>query len=246
MATAVSSLDILYLAWNRIGFTRFSFEQLLANTDWDLVDRLVVWDDYSEDGTLDYLREAIEGCPVEHELRVGGYRSPVSIMNRYIDQYDADVFAKIDNDVVVPPGWLNDMVAVMDASPDLELLGMQAAFTQTRGPEPAPGGSGVHGWTPSGHIGGVGLMRRDAFTSRRPLIAGGRFGFTGWQEKYEPTLGWITPDLHVCCLDQIPFEPWRSLSLDYMSRGWQRAWQPYMPDSYYWHWWPPEAKERTA
>ncbi len=240
------SLDILYLAWNREAFTRFSFEMLLANTDWNLVDRLVVWDDYSEDGTLDYLREAVDGCPVETVVRVGGYRSPVSIMNRYVAQYDADLFAKIDNDIVVPPGWLNDLLAVMDGSPELELLGMQAAFTQTRGPDPAPGGSGEHLWEPAHHIGGVGLMRRSAFTSRKPMNAGGRFGFTGWQERHEPVRGWITPDLHVCCLDQIPFEPWRSLSLDYMSRRWQREWQPYLKDSYYWHWWPEYARERAA
>lgn len=240
------SLDILYLAWNREAFTRFSFEQLLANTDWDLVDRLVVWDDYSEDGTLDYLREAIQGCPVEHELRVGGYRSPVSIMNRFIDQYDCDVFAKIDNDVVVPPGWLSDMLTVMEANDDLELLGMQAAFTQVRGRDPVPGGTLDHSWVPGNHIGGVGLMRRAAFTSRPPMNAGGRFGFTGWQERYEPVRGWITPDLHVSCLDQIPFDPWRSLSLDYMQLGWQRSWQPYLDDSYYWHWWPDSAKEKAA
>lgn len=233
------SLDVLYLTWNREAFTRFSFEMLLKNTDWGLVDRLVVWDDYSRDGTLCYLREAILDAPVPVHLRVGGYRSPVSIMNKYVEQYapDADLFAKIDNDVVVPPGWLNDLKAVMDASPELELLGMEAARTRTRGTAPCPTGSGPHSWVAADHVGGVGLMRTSSFTSRPRLTARGRFGFTSWQVHHNLALGWVTPDLHVCTLDLIPFEPWRSLSNRYAKEGWQRKFPRYPLGEYYWDWW---------
>lgn len=244
----MSGIDILYLSYNRKAFTEFSFEQLLANTDWSLVNELVVWDDYSRDGTIDYLREAVQRCPVDATMRVGGYGSPVTLMNKYMENHDAPVFAKIDNDIVVPPGWLNDMAAVMEHNPELELLGMQAGITWTRGPDPVQGGSPlVHRWEEARHIGGVGLMRRSAFDRLPRLNASGTyFGFTLWQERYEPVIGWITPDLHVCSLDTIPFEPWRSLSLDYIRRGWQRKWEPYPRGAYYWNWWPESAREREA
>jgi hypothetical protein len=91
-------------------------------------------------------------------------------------------------------------------------------------------------WTPSTHIGGVGLMRRSAFVERRPPTADGRFGFTEWQHRYNPTCGWIEPDLRVFCLDQIPFNPWRHLTLSYRGQeGLQRDWPAY-PDDMEWHW----------
>ncbi len=243
-------MDILFVTFNRQAFTEFSFDMLIANTDWSLVDRLVVWDDYSTDGTLDWLRENLDRVPkAEVQLRVGGYRSPVAIMNRYIERFggETDLFAKIDNDIVVPPGWLNDLLRVMDANPKLELLGMEAAFTRTRGPDPDPFGHDCHTWEPCSHIGGVGLMRTSAFLKRRKIPASGRFGFTQFQE-WDDNLqrGWITPDLHVACLDQIPFEPWRSLSVRYVQEGWQREWPTYGEIDYFWEWWPDYAREAAA
>jgi glycosyltransferase involved in cell wall biosynthesis len=242
-------LGILYVTWNRLEFTEVSFDQLVANTDWALVDHLCVWDDYSTDGTLDYLRANIHRVPIDDvQIRVGGYRSVVSIMNRYIEAYDTELFAKVDNDIVVPPGWLNDMASVMEDEPGLDLLGAQSGFTGVRGPDPKWGGSGDYTFEPCAHIGGVGLMRRQAFLDRPKMNADGRFGFTLWQEKHEPTIGWITPDLHLACLDQIPFEPYRSLSDRYEREGWQRPFMsnsPYPSNHYAWLWWPPAMKEHA-
>ena len=53
-------LDIVYLAWNRLEFTRKTFETLVANTDWSKVARIIVYDDGSVDGTGDYLLHALE------------------------------------------------------------------------------------------------------------------------------------------------------------------------------------------
>ncbi len=245
------SVGVLYVSWNRAAFVEFSFEQLLANTDWNLCDHLCVWDDYSSDGSLDWLRWRIaslkaEGFPCEIDLRVGGYRSPVAIMNRYVKAYDTPLLLKCDSDCVVPPGYLNDLCAVMDASPELELLGMQSGFTGVRGPAPTQGGTGPHSWERASHIGGVGLMRREAFTSRPSMNADGRHGFTVFQEKHDVVCGWITPDLDVTCLDQVPFEPWASLSESYTNLGWQRAWPPYPSNHYSWAWWDEKWKEQAA
>lgn len=243
----MSGVGILFVSFNRETFTRFALDMMIENTDWRLVSSVTLWDDYSQgDDTLELVRATAKRIPVDCDVRVGGYRSPVSIMNRYVKAYDTPLFAKLDNDVIVPPGWLTDLLAVMDGNPDLEALGMQAAFTNVRGPDPSPEGTGPHSYVEANHIGGVGLMRRAAFLERPPIQAEGRFGWTLFQEKHDVRVGWITPDLHVSCLDQIPFDPWASLSTYYTQMGWQRPtpWTPYDALHYTSDWWPAWAREK--
>lgn len=216
------TLDIIYLAWNRLDYTRASFETLLENTNWEHVRRLIVYDDGSTDGTREYLDDAIQRCPVEHGLSHLGFGSPVATMNHYLDGTDADAFVKIDNDIAAPPGWLDALLHVWYAHDELELLGMEAGQTKIGGRDEE--WDGVYGYRPCTHIGGIGLMRVSAFTTRdRPRVKG-RFGFTEWQHRMDPVRGWIEPDLLVPQLDRIPADPWRSLSLAYIERGWQRTW----------------------
>lgn len=233
------SLDVLFLSFNRLAFTRASFGFLLVNTNWSLVERLYVYDDESEDGTFEFLSDAIGAVPVEHRLVTLKLGSPVRVMNRYLEDSHADRFAKVDNDVAVPPGWLDELVGVVDRDPTIDLLGMEAG--RMGHPSVAGGGPGTEWEGPSGfewgsHIGGVGLMRREAFDV--PIPARGRFGFTQYQLDRQLNRGWIVPDLMVPQLDRIPTEPWTTLNADYLNAGWQRYW-PTMDARWtepYWRW----------
>lgn len=234
------SVDVLYLAWNRLEFTKASFAALARNTPWASgVDRLIVYDDGSSDGTREWLAEEGAKLPVPaFELRDVSFRAPAATMNDYLSTSEADVFAKIDSDIVMPPGWLPAMLGVMEASPELELLGCEAA---RNGTEMAHRGSRLD-WVAGSHIGGVGLMRTAAFLRRPPIMARGRFGFTEWQYRHEPVRGWIVPDLPVLQLDRLPFEPWISLSEEYARLGWQRRWPKYDDlRPYWWEWFASEA-----
>jgi glycosyltransferase involved in cell wall biosynthesis len=246
------TVDVVYLARNRLAYTKASFEALLANTDWDLVERLLVYDDSSEDGTAEWLLEAVKDKPQLAQLSAIGvfarhgsgsleagthepiWGSPVAIMNDYLSRAGADTFAKVDNDVIVPPRWLGEATRVMDANPGLDLLGLAAI----KGPPAA--GRARRKPAPAKHIGGVGLMRRRAFECCRP-VPKGRFGFTEWQIRHELVeKAWISPDLPTFELDRIPVEPWRSLAVEYRRQGWQRphGWDEYPADaSAYWSWW---------
>jgi hypothetical protein len=97
----------------------------------------------------------------------------------------------------------------------------------------------VYSYMPASHIGGVGLMRRSAFERLPPPIPDGRFGFTEWQHEHEPVRGWIQPDLRMFSLDQLPLEPWLSITAAYKQvPRLQRDWSPYSKKmSYYWDWW---------
>lgn len=232
-------LDVVYCAWNRFEFTRFTFECLLKNTNWSVVRQLVVYDDRSTDGTAEYLREAAAGAPVPVDLRMTGHSgTSVGALAGYANRTDADLFAFVENDLAVCPHWLDDLIGVMQRSPTLELLGMEPNFCQPPGPD----WEGEFTYFPFTHIGGSGLMRTHAFRSRPAINLGhGLAGFEIWQQKYALMLGWIAPDLRCCLLDRHPFDPWRSLSLEYEAKGWQRPWH-LIPEAktYYWDWFPKE------
>lgn len=221
-------IEILYLAWNRLEFTTRTWEYLLAHTDWGLASGIVAYDDGSEDGTQEYLREAVERAPVPAELRIGDFRSPPAIMNHYLATTQADWFAKIDNDIAVPPAWLNALTSLTEEGTP-ELIGMEAGMVACPGrPGVAPNG-GPYTFERSSHIGGVGLMKVEAFHSRPPIPSRGRYGFTEWQNRYKPRRGWINPDLFVPSLDRIPAEPFATWAEEYVESGWSRPWPKYDP-----------------
>lgn len=224
-------IEILYMAWNRLNFTGLTWPLLIQNTDWSLVKKLTVYDDGSEDGTLEYLRERIGDCPVEHELRESDMRSPPAVMNHFLATHREPLFAKIDNDICCPPRWLNDLAAVMEANEKTMLLGSEVGQTYTRRDGEA------HSVRRCSHIGGVGLMRTLAFINNPPIPSRGRFGFTEWQLRYQIPRGWIQPDLMMPQIDRIPAEPWRTYTKEYVDRGWSRDWGHYPnAEASWWSW----------
>jgi hypothetical protein len=154
-------------------------------------------------------------------------------MLHYLESFGgADLFAKIDNDTMVPPLWLSECVRVMEGEPSIDLLGLEAMH-------PTHYGRVHREYEPASFIGGIGLFRARAFEGRALPVAEGRFGFTAWQERHpEVVKGWLNPALPVCLLDRVPFEPWRSLSAEYEAAGWQRPWTRYREDTVgLWEWW---------
>lgn len=235
-------IDVLYLTYNRRAFTEMTLPMLIANTNWDLLQggKLIVYDDGSTDGTLEFVQETLAASGIEvTELRQHLKRSPVGVMNHYVESAKSDFFVKVDNDIVVPPGYLEALLSVIMpppyVGPVIELLGMEAGRC---GP-PAEVWDGRYGFEEGTHIGGVGIMRTAALGQRPRMVVNGRFGFTEWQHEYRPLRGWIKPDLMVCSLDQIPFEPWASLTADYIAAKINREWGKYHDRwmAPYWDWW---------
>lgn len=228
----------MYLAWNRIEYTKASFRTLRENTDWRYVDRLVVYDDGSEDGTAEFLERAGKTFPVPaFDFRQVNFNSPGATMNDYIALTEAEAFVKIDNDIAVPPGWLGPLIKLAQANPEYDLIGAEAGYTG-----PAENRRARYTVQKARHIGGVGLMRVEAFMRRPPVPASlgqkhRRDGFTIWQYRQHPTSAWITPDLALVQLDRIPEEPWLSLSKEYCAQGWQRDWGPYEFEGRVWWEW---------
>jgi hypothetical protein len=243
-------IDLLFLAKNRLEFTRASVESLIANTDWTLVRKVHVYDDSSADGTREYL--AAVQWPVERSMTSSAANSPVALMNDFLRRnISISLFAKIDNDVIVPPGWLNAAASVMESHPELDLLGLEPPMSRTRAPwshmdppQPELQAKPGSGYAACDSIGGIGLMRRSAFANRREMRPFSTYGgFTDWQQQHsEVKRGWIVPPINLFLLDRLPIQPWANLSRKYIRQGWQRPWANYsLATKPLWNWWQPAA-----
>lgn len=221
-------IDLIFLAWNRVEFTRQSLQAMIANTEWAQVRRLIVYDDGSIDGTREYLRSV--QYPATTEFVFKRFGGPVAAMNDYLGRKPSDVFGKVDNDTMLPPHWLTECLKVMGAHKELDLLGIEAFF-------PLQAGQAARGYVPAKHIGGIGLMRSRCF--RTLPKANGRFGFTDWQHANKKVVkGWLNPSLPVILLDRMCIEPWLTLSRGYVAKKWQRNRPPYnATESALWAWW---------
>lgn len=241
-------IDVLYPARNRKAFTEFTFPMLLRQTPWDKLEggSLYVYEDGSKDGTAQVLTKLCEqaekdGVPVK--LVHSKFGSPVGVMNHYVEYAESEFFVKVDNDIVVPEGYFEALLGVIRTppyvGPVIELLGMEAG---RMGP-PKEGWDGTYRFEEATHIGGVGIMRTESFGLRRQMVADGRFGFTEWQHEFRPLRGWITPDLMLTSLDQVPLEPWVSLTEQYVTGKINREWPKYHERwmNQYWAWWADEA-----
>ena len=231
-------VDILYPAKGRLLFTQHTFPALIENTNWGLVNRLFVYDDGSAKRDRHWLAKAAVQSGVNHKFKLTTFGSPVAVMNDYLDYTEADVVAKIDNDIVVCPGWLEAMLGVMEANPRLGLLGMEPGMGSGGTAVGLPDDwDGTYSHEPCSHIGGVGLFRVATMKRYPRPHPNGRFGGTEWQHKYKPKRSWITPDLQVFGLDRVPVKPWTDYSMDYTKAGVQRHWNTYPKEMrWYWEW----------
>ncbi len=160
--------------------------------------------------------------------RFGG---PVAAMNYALDHMDTDVLVKVDNDLLACPGWLDALLDVLTSHPQVDVLGFEAGFGQGLAPADSP-----RTILPARHVGGLGAFCKRLFAQRRPVQHETFFGMTQFMVR-NAHCGWLSPDLPCVLLDHLPFEPWRSLTREYVARGWSRQWSEYperMRD--YWAW----------
>jgi hypothetical protein len=146
-------------------------------------------------------------------------------MNHHLDLYadtDADAFLKIDNDFIVCPNWLGDVLYQMTLHPGIDIFGIQPRF----GPPQDP----PYQWRDVEDcrwIGGIGAIRYRVFQVCRPT-PNGYFGWTEFQGKHEDVRkAWLTPDMPCFSLGLIGAEPWRTLAREYIAKGWMREWADY-------------------
>lgn len=236
--------DVLFLAHGRPEFTKASWAALQKNTP---NTNLWVFTDGDES-------QELTGCEV-----IEPFGGPVACMNAFLDislnssrSPAGDLVAKIDNDVIVPPGWLQACEDIMRRHPEVDLLGIEpwtpdtALFPKFVHPSFGPF-TGYEARRVS-HVGGIGVFRRSVFERfgrPTPNSQDGRYGFTEFQWAHKDMVKvFIDPPLPVFLLDHLPSPYWMWLSKKYEDAQVQRRqWGFYHPvlHSSLWDWWSPPA-----
>jgi len=219
------NVDLLYMAKNRLEFTRESFAALERNTNWNLIRNFVIYDDGSTDGTLEFLEENAKYRNAE--LRQTDFGNSVDVFGDYIKRFEpgAEFFAKVDNDAMYPPNWLDISLGVLDRHAELQLLGVEyGGFND--------GGELPHTYIlhPKGHIGGLFVARSSILQIRpnEPLVSQNRYwGWQEWVSGRKLMRGWLKPAIPTFVLDRVYFDPWISYTKKYEAAGWQRGWIRY-------------------
>ena len=262
-------VDILFCAHGRPEFTRASLKALVENTPHGHA--IAICSDGESfslpDPAIGFFESGYRGG--DRIIDTHHFGGPVACLNHCVTMSSSEFIAKIDNDTIVPPGWLDVCLEVMRRYPGVDLLGIESwtpderlfprwaapwicgCAAETKGSTLE--GSPFHGLLckkrtapiprPVSHIGGIGLFRRRAFERYGLPTPDGRFGFSEWQWKNaEMVKAFIDPPLPAFLLDHLPFDPWLSLSAKYEAEGIQRphGWL-YDAENHkgLWQWWKP-------
>lgn len=228
-----SLVDVLFLTRNRLEFTVESLTALRCTTDWSLVNRLWLYDDQSEDGTDRYLEHASQSfvrMGIQVSLRTGAWNSPLAVLLDCVKGNPCGRIAKVDNDALMPPGWLNIATDVLNRNPELDLLGI--GYRDDYRPDDPPT---TFSFTPARFVGGIGLFRIRVLRG----IPIAEYDLRQWNgiNQADMNVGWLTPGLPVILLDKIRFEPWKTYAARYCQCGYHRDWGKYSPKEDFFDWW---------
>jgi GT2 family glycosyltransferase len=114
-------VSIVITSFDTLVFTRLCLESLLANTEHPAYEVIVV-DNCSTDGTVDYLKELAERHS-HVELVLNGRNIGFGpACNQGLALARGDVLVLLNNDTIVPPGWLARLVSKLDDA-DIGLVG---------------------------------------------------------------------------------------------------------------------------
>ena len=111
------------VTFNRLEFTKSSITSILQFTCFPHV--LTVVDNGSTDGTVDYLQAMKKEGIITNLILLKENVGVAKASNlAWSQEPEAEYYMKFDNDIVIQkPNWLERMVEVIDASPDLAMVG---------------------------------------------------------------------------------------------------------------------------
>jgi len=111
----MAKASIILTTYNRLGYLKDCIESLLENTICDY--ELIIADDASTDGTVEYLKDLKEQGKVDMLLLSKVRAGVSSSRNQGIMRSSSDIVALIDDDNLFVKGWLEESVKVLEAFP---------------------------------------------------------------------------------------------------------------------------------
>jgi hypothetical protein len=203
-------IDVIYPVHNRLFYTQMTFPRLLHECDLYKDCTLWIFDDDSQDGSSEFIQYLIEGRD-----NVNYYKDVIGnstfCINHVLSNGKAEYIYKVDNDIIIPEGSFSNMVNIIPKECGFLMMGESENYPDLGECEIIE--------TDRTHIGGVGLFRREAFSS---LIKGNRrfFGFTQYQIEAKKR-GWKCMEVDSTNMN-LDLCEWYCRSKEYETKGWGR------------------------
>lgn len=117
--------DMVLLVFNNLFYTRECIESILRNTA--LPSRLIIVDNRSEENVREYLKgigstDSVEVTVILNDKNEGFAKG----MNRGIRESKAEFVCLLNNDILVMPNWLNNMVEIASNNPSIGVVNPQS------------------------------------------------------------------------------------------------------------------------
>ncbi len=115
-------VSIVILTYNQIDYTRLCLESLRSCTTWP--HELIVVDNGSTDGTVEYLRSLPDVKLILNDENLGFARG----CNQGMALAEGEFILLLNNDTVLTPGWLDNLVECARSSPDIGMVGPRSNY----------------------------------------------------------------------------------------------------------------------
>nr|WP_189664230.1 glycosyltransferase [Pseudomonas marvdashtae] len=121
IAGLYEKVSIVLVTYNNLNLTIQCVNSILANTTWPDY-QLIVVDNGSDDGTGDYLERLRQEVPTAKIILNPDNRGFAAANNQGLREADGDILLLLNNDTVVPGGWLDPLVMHL-RDPSIGLVG---------------------------------------------------------------------------------------------------------------------------
>jgi len=114
----MNDCDIIIITWNGLDYTKKCVESVLKNTK-NQKYRLIFVDNNSTDGTLEYLKEIPNAEVIINSENLGF----VKAMNQGFDKVTSQYTVWLNNDTIVTPNWLDNLIKHLKNNPKAAAIG---------------------------------------------------------------------------------------------------------------------------
>ena len=115
--------SLIVLSFNRKTYIEKSLASLHANTKYP--HQIIVMDDASDEETQQWLFAMMRAQKISHVLFNTGHNQGIGVaMNRGLSIAKGDILMKLDADLEYNPGWLTEVVRLLDTHPQIGCLGL--------------------------------------------------------------------------------------------------------------------------
>ena len=111
----MKKVAVVILNYNGKKFLEEFLPNVIANTNADMAD-VIVADNASTDGSKEFMREHFPAIRLIDNGSNGGFATGYNLALR---QIEAEYFVLLNSDIEVTPGWIEPVVELMDAHPEI-------------------------------------------------------------------------------------------------------------------------------